>query len=82
MPTVLRLHGLRVVIFLNDHWPPHVHVFGAAREAKIALGLSGRRPSIVSNQGLTRRELVLALIEIERHHERLMERWREIHGDA
>jgi Domain of unknown function (DUF4160) len=82
MPTILRFQGLRVVIFLNDHWPPHVHVVGAAREAKIALGLSGRRPALVSYRGLTRRELALALAEIERHHELLMERWREIHGDA
>ena len=28
MPTVLRLGGLRVVIYPNDHSPPHVHVIG------------------------------------------------------
>jgi hypothetical protein len=28
MPTVLRIGGLRVVIYLNDHPPAHVHVLG------------------------------------------------------
>jgi hypothetical protein len=32
--TVLRAEGLRVVIFVNDHQPAHVHVFGDG-EAKI-----------------------------------------------
>ncbi len=34
MVTVLRAHGLRVVIYANDHRPAHVHVFGDG-EAKI-----------------------------------------------
>ena len=28
MPTVLRIGGLRVVIYPNDHPPAHVHVLG------------------------------------------------------
>ena len=28
MPTVLRIGGLRVVIYPNDHRPAHVHVIG------------------------------------------------------
>ena len=39
--TVLRANGLRVVIFVNDHLPAHVHVFGDG-EAKInLLGVHG-----------------------------------------
>lgn len=26
MPTVLRFHAMRFIIYLNDHEPPHVHV--------------------------------------------------------
>ena len=41
MVTVLRAEGLRVVIYVNDHVPAHVHVFGDG-EAKINLiGLQG-----------------------------------------
>ena len=28
MPTVLTISGLRVVIYLNDHRPAHVHIIG------------------------------------------------------
>jgi hypothetical protein len=28
MPTVLRIGGLRVAIYPNDHRPAHVHVVG------------------------------------------------------
>lgn len=82
MPTVLRFKGLRVVIYTNDHWPPHVHVIGAGRQARIALGAEGERPYIVTNEGLSRREVTAALVEIDRNRELLIERWREIHGDA
>ena len=82
MPTVLSFHGLRVVIYPNDHWPPHVHVIGSGREARIALGLHGQRPSIVTNEGFTRRQLTTALVEIDRNRESLVQWWRQIHGDA
>jgi hypothetical protein len=47
MVTVLRAHGLRVVIFVDDHQPAHVHVFGDG-EAKINLLGSGGAPALVS----------------------------------
>ena len=28
MVTIYRAHGLRVIIFTDDHEPAHVHVFG------------------------------------------------------
>jgi hypothetical protein len=34
--TVLRAEGFRVVIYVNDHAPAHVHVLGTG-EAKINL---------------------------------------------
>jgi hypothetical protein len=37
MVTVHRAHGFRFVIFVNDHSPPHVRVFGQGGEAKIVL---------------------------------------------
>jgi len=82
MPTIFRVRGLRVVIYTNDHWPPHVHVIGPGREAKIALAREGEHPSLVTNEGLSRSLLAAALIEINRKRDLLMQRWREIHGDA
>lgn len=82
MPTIIRVRGLRVIIYTNDHWPPHVHVIGPGREAKIALGDEGRLPSVVTNAGLSRAQLAAMLVEINRNRDLLMQRWREIHGDA
>jgi hypothetical protein len=36
----------------------------------------------MTNDGLTRRDVVEALAEIERNRDLLMQRWRKIHGDA
>jgi hypothetical protein len=82
MPTILRFRGLRVMIYSYDHLPPHVHVIGPAAEARIALGDIGERPWLMTNEGLSRREVVEALAEIDRNRDLLMQRWREIHGDA
>ena len=82
MPTIFRVQGLRVVIYTNDHWPPHVHVIGPGIEARIAPGDEGQRPSVLVNQGLSRRQLARALVEIDRNRDLLMQRWREIYGDA
>ncbi|MEJ1963969.1 MAG: DUF4160 domain-containing protein [Gammaproteobacteria bacterium] len=82
MVTVLRVRRLRIVIYSNDHWPPHVHVIGPGSEAKVALGEPGEHPRLVTNDGLSRAELVSALLEIDEQRDLLMQRWREIHGDA
>lgn len=82
MATIFRVRGLRVVIYSNDHWPPHVHVVGPDREARIELCGQGKPPSLVTNNGLSRSQLTAALVEIAQHRELLLQRWREIHGDA
>jgi hypothetical protein len=55
MATILRIRGLRVVIYVNDHYPPHVHVIGHGREARIALGDEREHPWLMTNEGLSRR---------------------------
>ena len=82
MVTVFRVRRFRIVIYSNDHWPAHVHAIGPDCEAKIALGESSEHPQLVTNEGLTRAELVMVLTEVDEHIELLRQRWREIHGDA
>jgi hypothetical protein len=36
----------------------------------------------MTNDGLSRRQLAAALIEIDQNRALLLQRWREIHGDA
>ena len=80
MPTILRFRGLRVMIYVNDHHPPHVHVIRPGREARIALG--DEHPWLMTNEGLSRRQMAAALLKISENRDLLIQRWREIHGDG
>jgi serine phosphatase RsbU (regulator of sigma subunit) len=35
MPTIIRERGFEVMIYPNDHRPPHVHVWKAGKEARV-----------------------------------------------
>ena len=57
MPTVFRLNGLRVVIYPNDHRPPHVHVIGNGHEAVFALNCPNGPLELRENYGFSQKEL-------------------------
>jgi len=82
MPTVLRLNGFRVVIFLppREHAPPHVHVQHATGEAVIMLATTGRKQSLTSVTSLRDADVARAFWIVESHSEYLLERWTEFHG--
>ena len=46
MVTIHRAHGLRFMIFVDDHEPPHVHVFGYG-ELKIVIRSADGLPETV-----------------------------------
>jgi hypothetical protein len=79
MVTVLRAHGLRVVIFVNDHQPAHVHVFGDG-EAKINLLGSDGTPALVWADGMSRGEIRRAMRTVAEQQAALLARWEDIHG--
>ena len=76
MPTALRIGGLRVVIYPNDHPPAHVHVLGPGWLIVIELIGPKVREAIGCNEQEARRVLRL----IEDHQAELMEAWRLFHG--
>lgn len=79
MVVVMRRHGLRVVIYRDDHLPAHVHVFGDG-EAKIELiGVDGT-PRLLSADGFKRSDLRRAMEIVTDNRNALIRRWREIHG--
>ena len=81
MVTVLRAHGLRVVIYLNDHEPAHVHVFGDG-EAKINLrGVDGDS-ELVWADAMSRAEVRRAMQVVVANQAFLLQRWEDIHGGA
>ena len=79
MVTVLHAHGLRVVIFVNDHRPAHVHVFGDG-EAKINLLGSDGAPALVWADGMSRGEIRRAMRTVTEQQTALLARWEDIHG--
>lgn len=79
MVTVLRVAGLRLVIFLDDHEPAHLHVFGDGH-AKINLAGADGFPELVWAVGLKRSDIREAIRIVTEQRDHLMMRWREIHG--
>jgi hypothetical protein len=79
MPTVLREGGLRVVIYTDDHSPPHAHVFGDG-ETKIALAGIDGAPEVARVVGAKLPESRRALEIVREKRSYLLERWNEIHG--
>ena len=81
MVTVLRADGLRVVIYINDHLPAHVHVFGDG-EAKINLiGTQGSH-ELVWADNMTRGEVRRSMRVVAGQLAFLLQRWEDIHGRA
>lgn len=80
MPTVLRLGGLRVVIYLNDHQPAHVHVIGRGHEAIFELNGRSGTVTIRENYGFTRREIADIERALIQSLAGLSAEWERIHG--
>jgi hypothetical protein len=81
MVTVLRADGLRVVIYINDHLPAHVHVFGDG-EAKINLIGTQGSPELVWADNMTRGEVRRSMRVVAGQLASLLQRWEDIHGRA
>jgi len=79
MVTVLRAHGLRVVIFTNDHQPAHAHVFGDG-EAKINLLGTDGTLALIWADAMSRGETRRALRIVTEQQGFLLARWEDIHG--
>ncbi|MPZ37123.1 MAG: DUF4160 domain-containing protein [Rhizobiales bacterium] len=79
MVTIHRAHGLRIVIYTDDHEPAHVHVFGDG-PAKINLTSPDGRPELVWAKDMKRNEVRRAMAVVIEHQAAFLARWREIHG--
>ncbi|MEO6015004.1 MAG: DUF4160 domain-containing protein [Devosia sp.] len=79
MIVVLREAGLRIVIYVDDHPPPHVHVIGDG-EARIRLVGPDGRPQVMEVDGMKVGDLRKALAAIENAQAMLLGEWSRIHG--
>lgn len=79
MVTVYRAQGLRIVIFLNDHEPAHVHVF-VDGEAKINLLGGDGAPELVWADNMKRADVRRAMKIVSEKRDELLKKWKEVHG--
>jgi hypothetical protein len=80
MPTILRLDGLRVVIYPNDHRPAHVHVVGADVEAVFNLRCPDRPPGLRESYGLSLAQVNRLRAALSERLAFLCREWERIHG--
>ena len=79
MVTIHKAHGLRVIIFTDDHEPAHVHVFGDG-QAKINLIGPDSLPALVWAEDMKANDLRRAVQLVHDQQELFLAKWREIHG--
>ena len=79
MVTIHRAHGLRFMIFVDDHEPPHVHVFGDG-ELKIVIRSADGLPEIVDEIGMKAGDRRRAMDVVRDQQSALLMHWNEIHG--
>lgn len=80
MPTVLRISGLRVVIFPNDHRPAHVHVKGVEGEAVFTLHCPSGPPTLRESYGFRLADLTGIKKALSSALTALCAEWSTIHG--
>lgn len=80
MPTVLPpLKAWRVVIYTNDHRPPHVHVIGPQEHARFELLCDLNQVRLMSTVGFSLAQLRLIESYLVEHIGHLCQQWGEIH---
>jgi len=79
MPTVLRINGLRVVIYPNDHQPPHVHVKGPNGEAVFNINCPEGPVTLRENDGFSKAQLNDIEEPLNANLRHLCAEWRRIH---
>jgi hypothetical protein len=79
-PKIDRNGGFQIVIYPDDHPPPHVHVFNAGAECVLLLGDFVTAPSVREVNGMKTKDVVKAYRLVEASQARYILKWREIHG--
>jgi hypothetical protein len=79
MPTILRISGLRVVVYPNDHRPPHVHVLGAGVEAIFELNCPAGPVSLRGSYGFTTGQLRTVMEALNATVPALCAEWEKFH---
>lgn len=84
MAEIFRINGFKVVIFSDDHDPPHVHVRKSNFEVKI--NISGEQAELMPGEESSRRAAdkklrKQALEIVDDNLASLMDEWRKIDAE-
>jgi hypothetical protein len=80
MPTVLKWGKTRVVIYLNDHPPGHVHILAPDRYATFWLHCPEGPPELEGAHGYRLAEINAVADRLTRALSDLCMQWENIHG--
>lgn len=80
MPTIININGYRVIIWPDDHAPPHVHIFKGDGEMKISIGNNGELPRLITIHHLSKQEVRQAFEIVAENQNVLLTAWEKIHG--
>ena len=73
MPTVKDFGGYRIMLYAEDHNPPHVHVIGRDFQAKVRI-----RDAAIFAGAIPPRHRREALTWIAASHDQLLTKWNEL----
>ncbi len=83
MPTVLNVRNTRVVIYSNDHPPPHVHATrGNEARARFALNCPEGPVELMDHEGYKLVEIREIGEVIAASLPAICAKWKEIHGSV
>lgn len=77
MMARIKDNGLNLVVYPNDHLPPHVHVLGPGWEVRILICGKSELMTITGNPKL--QEIALAAEVVSRNRNELKKIWRSLH---
>jgi Domain of unknown function (DUF4160) len=72
MPTIAIVAGMKVLVYYNDHLPPHFHVDYAEYKAQISM-----REGKLLEGGLPSKKLGIIEDWAHKHKEELLECWQK-----
>jgi hypothetical protein len=81
MPTIVRIDGMRVAIYPNDHPPPHVHVIGAKGEAVFLLNCPDGPPELRESYGFNGPDIRRMATALRPSIQMLCGEWSVIHAN-
>lgn len=77
MPTIHDFGGFKVVIYFDDHNPPHFHVISKDEEVMVSIASLD-----VLAGSMNRKRLGTALAWAEENREILFDKWHEFRGSV